>query len=137
MKHSHRYHRLATLTATVVVAVSACSDAPSPIDTTVDRTRRSAALRSYDSCDALAADLRDNTAERVRTQLLQQREMLRDSDGGWFRGGLDVDGVGGGAFTNRRPPPNGLVARTTAAAPVRTRRGSVGLCSLGLPCPAR
>jgi hypothetical protein len=93
MKHSHRSHRLATLTATVVVAVSACSDAPSPIDTTVDRTRRSAALRSYDSCDALAADLRDNTAERVRTQLLQQREMLRDSDGGWFRGGLDVDGA--------------------------------------------
>ncbi len=88
MTRTRRTHQLTMLAA--VVAASACTDTVSPIDTTIDRSRRSATLRSYESCDALAADLRTNTAERARTSLLQQREMLRDSEGGWFRG---VDGA--------------------------------------------
>ncbi|MBM4281125.1 MAG: hypothetical protein FJ137_10320 [Deltaproteobacteria bacterium] len=57
------------------------------IDLDVDRSRRSATLRHYESCDALAADLRSNVRERLRTQLLQERELLRD--GGYVH--LTVD----------------------------------------------
>ena len=80
--------RLSLLSLTLALVGAACTDAPSPIDVGT-RSRSSAALRSYESCDALAGDLRQHTAERARTMLLQQREQLRNNDGYWFGGITD------------------------------------------------
>lgn len=81
----HRHHRI-LLSAAVALSSAACTDAPTPIDVG-DRTRTSAALRTYESCEALGDDLRAHTRDRARTMLLEQREQLR-SGGYWF-GGVD------------------------------------------------
>lgn len=80
--HRHR-HRLSLIALTATLASAACTDAPSPIDV-VSRSRSSAALRTYESCEDLGADLRRHTGERTRTMLLQQREQLRNGGGYWF-----------------------------------------------------
>jgi len=80
-----RMNRL-SLFAVVAVLAAAC-DEPPDLDVSVDRSRRSASLRNFQSCDELGVDLRENIRERTRTQLLQQREMLRENGGGWLRGG--------------------------------------------------
>jgi hypothetical protein len=92
-----RRPRLSPLFALVsALAVGAATGCPSQrgLDLELDRSRRSATLRHYESCDALVADLRSNVRERVRTQLLQEREMLRA--GGYpslvgVDGGLEAD----------------------------------------------
>jgi hypothetical protein len=81
--HRHR-HRLTLLALTALVG-AACTDAPNPLDIGA-RSRSSAALRHYESCEALGDDLRAHTRERARTLLLQQREQLRSGGGWWFRG---------------------------------------------------
>jgi hypothetical protein len=80
-----RHHTL--IAAAVALSSAACLDGRAPIDLVNDRTRTSAALRTYESCDALGTDLRAHTRDRARTMLLQQREQLR-SGGYWF-GGVD------------------------------------------------
>jgi len=84
--HRHR-HRLSLLALVTAVVGAACTDAPNPLDIGA-RGRSSAALRSYESCEALGDDLREHTRERARTLLLQQREQLRTGGGFWF-GGVD------------------------------------------------
>ncbi len=80
-----RRHSLSVLVAVAVAAAACTNDSPSP-DLTINRSRASAQLRHFESCDDLVVNLRDNVRERTRTMLLQQREMLRDN-GGYFRGG--------------------------------------------------
>jgi hypothetical protein len=84
--HRHR-HRLSLLALVTALVGAACTDAPNPFDVG-SRGRSSAALRSYESCEALGDDLREHTRERARTLLLQQREQLRAGGGFWF-GGVD------------------------------------------------
>ena len=88
MEHPmRRPHHYLSLLALVTVVGAACTDAPNPLDIGA-RGRTSAALRSYESCEALGDDLRDHTRERARTMLLQQREQLRQGGGWWF--GVDA-----------------------------------------------
>lgn len=92
----HRRHHLQLLVTTLALSGAACTDAPAPIDVG-DRTRTSAALRTYESCDALRDDLRAHTLDRTRTMLLQQREQFR-SGGYWLDAPAagDSEGEGGG-----------------------------------------
>lgn len=83
--HCHR--RLSLLALVTALVGAACTDAPNPLDIGA-RGRTSAALRSYESCEALGDDLREHTRERARTMLLQQREQLRQGGGWWF--GVDA-----------------------------------------------
>lgn len=88
MEHPmRRPHHHLSLLALVTVVGAACTDAPNPLDIGA-RGRTSAALRSYESCEALGDDLREHTRERARTMLLQQREQLRQGGGWWF--GVDA-----------------------------------------------
>lgn len=83
--------RLSLLALTFALVGAACTDAPSPIDVGT-RSRTSAALRGYESCDELGADLRRHVSDRTRTMLLQQREQLRTNGGSWF-GAVDDAGA--------------------------------------------
>jgi hypothetical protein len=74
----------------VVAATAAGCPAERLVDADLPRSRTSAMLRHYESCDELAIDLRANVRERLRTQLLQEREMLRDGGSPYLRGGPEV-----------------------------------------------
>jgi hypothetical protein len=83
--------RTLTSLLSVAVALAGCEGRRlHDLDLTVDRARTSASLQHYESCDALADDLRSHVREAARTRLLQEREMLRSADYGFFPGGLDV-----------------------------------------------
>jgi hypothetical protein len=78
----------------LALAAAGCPSPTRDLDLDVERTRGSAALRQYASCDELATDLHAHVRERARTLLLQQREMMRDGGYGWFGGAPEaaVDG---------------------------------------------
>jgi hypothetical protein len=76
---------------TVIAALTACDGTKSNGNVGLDdvqRTRTSPVLRSFSTCDALAAELRTNLAEEMRTRILQAREYYGTY---YFGGGGEVD----------------------------------------------